>query len=168
MEGGFIKISRNMLDWEWYTETKTMCVFLHCLLKANWKDGRFRGVEVPRGSFITSLPSLCEELNLSTQSVRTALEHLKLTGEITVKIFPHWRMITVVKYNDYQDDNRQNNSQVTGNQQATNRQLTAIEEYKKNKNIKKGKKEPAAPDDESKSKLKQIEKLYFDGIKRSE
>lgn len=168
MEGGFIKIHRKMLDWEWYTDQNTFCVFLHCLFKANWKDGRFRGIEVPRGSFITSLQSLSEELNMSVRSVRTALEHLKSTGELTSKTYPHWRMITVVKYNDYQDDDRQSGRQLTSNRQATDKQPTTIEEYKKNKNIKKGKKEPAAPDDESKSKLKQIEKMYFDGIKRSE
>lgn len=153
MEGGFIKLSRKMLDWEWYTDQNTFCVFLHCLFKANWKDGRFRGIEVPRGSFITSLPSLTEELNMSTQKVRTAIEHLKSTGEITVKIYPHWRMITVVKYCDYQDNNSLTNSQITADQQATNRQLTSIEEYKNYKNNKKGRIEPN-PD------LKAIEDLY--------
>lgn len=167
MEGGFIKLSRKMLEWEWYTDQKTMSVFLHCLLKANWKQGRFRGIEVPRGSFITSLPSLCEELNMSTQSVRTAIDHLKSTGEITVKIFPHWRMITVVKYNDYQEDNRLDNSQVTGNQQASNRQVTAIEEYKNYKNGKKGRYMPTqgvlmeTPEEE----LNEIENLYLEEVK---
>ena len=101
MEGGFIKIHRKILDWEWYTDQNTFCVFLHCLFKANWKDGRFRGIEVPRGSFITSLPSLCEELNMTTHKVRTALDHLIMTGEVAVTRYPHWRMITVVKYNDF-------------------------------------------------------------------
>lgn len=156
MEGGFIKISRKMLAWEWYTDTNTMCVFLHCLLKANWKDGRFRGIEVPRGSFITSLQSLSKELNMSVHSVRTALDHLKSTGELTSKTYPHWRMITVVKYNDYQDDNRLNSKQTTSNQQATNKQLTTIEEYKNNKNIKKGKNNP---------ELKNIEELYLREVK---
>ena len=101
MEGGFIKLSRKMLEWEWYTDQKTMSVFLHCLFKANWKDGRFRGIEVPRGSFITSLPSLTEELNMSTQSVRTALDHLKSTGEITDRTTSKFRVITIKNYESY-------------------------------------------------------------------
>lgn len=163
MEEGYIKISRKLLAWEWYTDEKTMLVFLHCLLKANWKDGRFRGVEVPRGSFVTSLPSLCEELKLTTQNVRTAINHLKATGEITVKTYPHYRMITINKYNEYQYDNRQNNSQVTGNQQATNRQLTAIEEYKEYKNKKNIYSTRRKNPNED---LQNIEELYLDEVRR--
>ena len=163
MEEGYIKISRKLLAWEWYTDEKTMLVFLHCLLKANWKDGRFRGVEVPRGSFVTSLPSLCEELKLTTQNVRTAINHLKSTGEITVKTYPHYRMITINKYNEYQCDNRQNNSQVTGNQQATNRQLTAIEEYKNKKNNKNIYSTPRKKENEE---LRNLEALYMDEVRR--
>lgn len=168
MEGGYIKLHRKMLEWEWYTDQNTFCVFLHCLFKANWKDGRFRGIEVPRGSFITSLQSLSEELNMSVRSVRTALDHLKSTGELTSKSYPHWRMITVVKYNDYQDDDRLNGKQSTSNRQATDKQLTTIEERKNIKNIKNGKKEPAAPDDKSKKALREIERLHLQGVKRSE
>lgn len=162
MEEGYIKISRKLLAWEWYTDEKTMLVFLHCLLKANWKDGRFRGVEVPRGSFVTSLPSLCEELKLTTQNVRTAINHLKSTGEITVKTYPHYRMITINKYNEYQCDNRQDNRQLTGNQQATNRQLTAIEEYKNKKN---NKNIYSTPRKKTNEDLREIEELYLDEVR---
>lgn len=162
MEGGFIKIHRKMLDWEWYTDQNTLCVFLHCLFKANWKDGRFRGIDVPRGSFITSLQSLSEELHMSIKSVRTALDHLKSTGELASKTYPHWRMITVVKYNDYQDDGRLNGNQTASNGQANGRQVATIEEYKNNKNIKKGKN--SIPTEA----LKKIEDMYLreveDGI----
>ena len=158
MEGGFIKISRKMLDWEWYTDGNTMRLFFHCLLKANWKDGRFRGVEVPRGSFITSLPSLSEETNMSIKQVRAAIDHLKATGEVAVRNYPHWRMITVVKYNDYQDKGSLEGSQRAVKGQSKGSQRASIEEYKKNKNIKNGKKEanPA---------LKNIEDLYLQGVK---
>lgn len=151
---GFIKLHRKIVDWEWYTDQNTFCLFLHFLFKANWKDGRFRGIDVPRGSFITSLPSLSEETGLSVRQVRVAIDHLKMTGEVTVKIFPKWRMVTVVKYNDYQCDDRQDDRQVTGKRQASDRQVTAIEEYKKDKNIKKGKNEPNP-------QLKKIEELYM-------
>jgi hypothetical protein len=172
MEEGFVKINRKLTKWEWYTDANTARVFLHCLIMANWKDARFRGKEVPRGSFVTSLPSLCKELKLSVQQVRTAIDHLKSTGEITVTTHPHFRIITVNKYNEFQTDNRQNNRQLTGNQQATNRQLTAIEEYKEYKNIKKGKK--GAPPSGKNSgvggadleALARIEEAYLDEVRR--
>lgn len=168
MEGGYIKLHRKMLEWEWYTDQNTFCVFLHCLFKANWKAGRFRGIEVPRGSFITSLQSLSDELNMSVRSVRTALDHLKSTGELTSKNYPHWRMITVVKYDEYQSDDRLSDKQPTSKRQATDKQPTTIEERKNLNNIKKGKKEPAAPTEKSKNALREIERLHLQGVKRSE
>lgn len=133
MGEGFIKIHRSMLDWEWYKDTNTFALFFHCLLIANWKDGKFMGVAVPRGSFVSSYSQLAEQTNLSVQNVRTAISHLKLTGELTVKSHAKFSVFTVVNYNKYQDDNRLANTQLTDDQQAANRQLTTIEEYKEKK-----------------------------------
>ena len=126
MAEAFIKLHRKMLDWEWYKDTNTFCLFLHCLLIANWKDGRFMGQVIPRGSFVSSYPQLAQQTNMSVQNVRTAINHLKSTGELTVKSHAKFSVFTVVNYCQYQDDNRQ----LTDSQQATNRQLTTIEEGK--------------------------------------
>ncbi len=132
--GGFIQLHRKIVEWEWYQNTNTFRVFLHCLLMANFTDGRFEGVEVKRGQFVTSLPNLAKQTLLSIQQVRTALDHLKLTGEITDKAYAKFRVITVVKYDMYQQDNRQNNSQSTGYQQASNRQSTGNQQQYNNDN----------------------------------
>lgn len=121
----YIKVFRRMLKWEWYTDTNTKVLFLHCLLKANWRDTKWRGRVVRRGEFITSLPSLSKETGLTVQEVRTALNHLKSTGELTDKTYSKFRVITINSYDEYQTINRQSNRQSTGNQQATNRQVTA-------------------------------------------
>ena len=136
---GFILLYRQITEWEWYQNPNTFRVFLHCLLMANFTDGRFEGMDIKRGQFVTSLPNLSKQTKLSIQQVRTALDHLKSTGEITDTSTSKYRVITVVKYNDYQQDNRQNNSQSTGNQQASNSQSTGEQQqYKKNnKEIKK-------------------------------
>lgn len=89
------------------------------------------GHEIPRGSFVTSYPQLAQQTNLSIQNVRTAIYHLKSTGELTVKTTPRFSIITVTNYLLYQDDNRQANSLITDDQQAPNSQLTTIEEGKK-------------------------------------
>ena len=136
MNAGFILLYRQITDWEWYQNPNTFRVFLHCLLMANFTDGRFEGKPVNRGQFVTSLPNLAKQTSLSIQQVRTALDHLKSTGEITDKAYPKYRVITVVKYDDYQKDNRQNNSQSTGNQQADNRQSTGNQQqYNNNNNV---------------------------------
>ena len=125
-----------MLDWEWYDDVNTCRVFIHCLLKANWKSGSWHGISYDPGQFITSLPSLAAETHLSIQQVRTALSHLKSTGEITDIQQANCRVITVNNWNEYQGDNRQSNRQSTGSQQTINRQSTADKEYKEIKESK--------------------------------
>ena len=127
----YVKISGKILEWEWYKDVNTKVVFFHILLKANWKNGRFQGMEIPRGSFATSYQSLAEETGPTVMNVRTAIKHLKLTQEITVSQHSKFSVITVKNYDAYQTVNKVANNQLTGNQQATNRQLTTIEEGKK-------------------------------------
>ena len=38
---GWIKIHRQILEWEWYSDTNTFRVFLHLLLKANHKEKKY-------------------------------------------------------------------------------------------------------------------------------
>lgn len=136
---GYIKLDRKMLEWEWYHNTNTKVLFLHCLLKANWKEAKFEGVTIPKGGFVTSYPHLAKQTGLSVQQVRTALEHLKSTGELTV--YPHAKFSVVIvnNYIQYQDDNTVVNSLSTGNQQAINSLSTTIEEEKEGKKNKKKK-----------------------------
>lgn len=113
MDGGFIKIDRGILDWEWYSDINTTRLFIHLILKANWKDGRFQGQEIKRGSFVTSYPKLAEETELTVNQVRTSLSKLKSTGEITVKSQSKFSVITVKNYCLYQDISQANHSQIT-------------------------------------------------------
>ena len=77
--GGFIVIYRDILNWEWYTDVNTAHLFVHCILKANHTDANWRGVEIKRGSFITSLQSLSTETGLTVKQVRNSLEKLEKT-----------------------------------------------------------------------------------------
>jgi len=131
LDGGFIKIDRGILDWEWYSDINTTRLFIHLILKANWKDGRFQGQEIKRGSFVTSYPKLAEETELTVNQVRTSLSKLKSTGEITVKSQSKFSVITVKNYCLYQDISQANHSQITDKPQTNHSQITTIEESKK-------------------------------------
>ena len=145
----FIKLYKKMLKWEWYDDTNTKILFLHCLLKANWEVTHWHGVELKPGQFITSLPNLAKETHLSVMQVRTALKHLNVTGEITDKPQAKYRVITVNNWCQYQGDNRQRNRQVTGKQQDDNRQITSVKEYKEYKEEKEIKEYKYYPNDET-------------------
>ena len=85
MNKGFVVLHRKITEWEWYSDTNTLRVFLHLLLTANHKPSKFRGFEVGRGQIIIGRKALAENLNLTEREVRTAIDHLKTTGELTIK-----------------------------------------------------------------------------------
>ena len=120
MNEGYIKINRSMAKWEWYKDMNTKAVFLHLLIMANWKDGRYRGDVIPRGSLVTGRKKLAEELGISEQSVRTSLNHLKSTNEITIKSSSKYSVITINNYEKYQGINQVPNQQLTNDQPTTN------------------------------------------------
>ena len=124
--GNYIRLYRKITNWEWYSDGNTMRVFLHLLLTANWKDGRYRGFEIPRGSTVIGRKALAKTLKISEQEVRTSLFHLQSTNEITMKSTNKFTIVTLVNYDNYQvfanESNQQNNQQ--SNQQLTNNQPT--------------------------------------------
>ena len=135
ISAGFILLHRKITEWEWYQNPNTFRVFLHCLLKANFTDGRFEGKDVRRGQFVTSLDHLSKETQLSIKEVRTALNHLIGTGELASQSFNRFRIITVIKYNDYQDKDKQNGRQAASNGQAEGRQRAGKgQQYNNNNN----------------------------------
>lgn len=122
---------RKLFEWGWYQEINTCRLFVHMLLKANWRDGEFKGTTVPRGSFVSSYPHLAEECGLTINELRTALKHLKSTGEVTVKTTNKYSIFTVNNYCKYQDTNRQDDTQGTGNAISINSPLTIIDKGNK-------------------------------------
>ena len=136
MNNGYIKIHRKFLDWEWYSNINDCRLFIHCLFKANWKDGYFEGILIPRGSFATSISNLAKETGLTVQQVRTSLKHLNSTSNLTNIRHSKFSIISINNYEKYQVNNKVDNNQLTINQQTDNNQITTIEEYKEsNKEI---------------------------------
>lgn len=108
--GGWIKLHRSFLNWEWYSDSNTKSVFLHLLLTANIEDKISHGILVRRGQTITSYVSLSTSLRLSERQARTAIDHLKSTGEVSVKRYSKFSLITIVNYDKYQNSSRLENN----------------------------------------------------------
>jgi len=140
MGKGWIKLHRQFLEWEWYDEPNCTRVFLHCLLKANHKDKRYRGDVIKRGTFVTSLEVLSHELNITTQQLRTVFKKLESTGEINRQSNRRGTVVTVCNYDTYQDvdsdSNTRSNKQLTNKQQTSNKQVTTTKNEKNDKNVK--------------------------------
>jgi len=115
---GWIKLFRKFREWRWYKDDKTKSVFIELLLLANHKDHAWQGMTVQRGQLVTSLPSIAKALGISVQNVRTALDHLVSTGEISQEITNSYRLVTVNNWAIYQGEEGEKTDEVTGDQQA--------------------------------------------------
>ena len=139
MDEGYIKLFRSMTKWEWYSDTNTKAVFLHLLLNANLEETRYMNHVIPKGGLVIGRKRLAESLGISEQNVRTALNHLKLTNEITIESTNRFSIVTIVNWEKYQASKRQatnkSTNNLTNNQPAVNQQLTTEKEYK-NKELK--------------------------------
>lgn len=109
--GGFIVVYRDILQWEWYTDVNTAHLFIHCILKANHADANWRGIEIQRGSFITSLQKLSTETGLTVKQVRNSLEKLEKTGEVANCSTSKYRIVTIKNYDVYQNEGKQKGKQ---------------------------------------------------------
>ena len=111
----YIVLNRKILRWELWEDHNATRLFLYILLKANFKDvaDEKAGITVPRGSVKVSMPRLCKEVGLTRQEIRTSLKKLiatkSITESVTKKTKATIRIITVVKYDEYQFANKIDN-----------------------------------------------------------
>ena len=146
---GWISLHRKLVEWEWYSDANTMRLFVHCLLKANHVDKKWRGIDISRGQFLTSINSLSRELRLSSQKIRTSISKLKSTGEITIKTTSKYSMISITCYDSYQGDNKLENKQATNKQQTNNKQITTTNNDNNDNNDNKMKNKRFSPPSEN-------------------
>lgn len=182
----WIKIFRELLQWEWFQKAEMVQLFIYLLLKASCADKQWQGITVKRGQLVTSNATIRQDLRLSEQQIRTCIKRLISTGEITYKSTNRYVIITICNYDKYQEfgsqaneqNNEQTNNQSTDEQRAINEQSTTSKEIKnirsKEYNIKDIKQESGSNDqlpsasDEAKAvepAKSKTEKLPFKEIK---
>ncbi len=133
--GGWIKIHRKMLDWEWFTEANTAHFFQYCLLSANTTDRVWRGITIERGSFISSLPNMSEQTGLTIRSIRTAISRLISTHELTCETTHKYTKITVCKYEQYQYIEESKRQSKRHTERQTNDRQTTCKRHANDTNI---------------------------------
>lgn len=138
MERGWIKLYRKFTDWEWYGDVTMMGFFVHLLIKANFEDKQWHGIMVKRGQVITSRERLSKELNISVRCVRTCIDRLIKSGNVTRETTNQMTILTICNYDIYQDvmtskrpTKRPSNDQRTTNERpTTDQQPTTTKERK--------------------------------------
>ena len=98
MTDSFIPLSRALLDWDWHDEPKTGWLYVVMLMMANHEETRWRGETLRRGQLLTGRKQLSIASGLTEDEVRTALGHLKKTGDINVTTKNKYSIVTMLRY----------------------------------------------------------------------
>lgn len=180
MEGTFIKLDRKILNWEWFDDPIMFKFFVYLLLKANHKNRYWQGVEIKKGQLITSRLKLALALNLTERQIRTCINRLKMTNEITIETTNRFTVITICKYVIYQSgkniydqpDDQPDDQPTTSQRPASDQRATTTKECKEyNKNVKNvknlGKSENEIFEKKNKENF-QLNKIYVGGYKNAE
>ena len=138
---GWIKIHRKIMDNCIYKDAHLLHLFIHCLLKANHKANKFlfndKEMIIERGQFITGRLQLAEDLNVNSSLVYRKLKILENLKIVNIKSNNKFSLVTVLKYNTYQDlinTNEQQNGQQANNKRTTNEQQANTNKKDKNDN----------------------------------
>ena len=132
LDKGYIKLWRSMLTWEWYDDPPTKDVYLHLILTASISPSIWHGIEIPRGSLVSSYRKIAKQTGLTIQQARTAISHLETTGEITRSAHSKFTVFTLNNYDKFQEVTQKTTSKSLKNQQAKPNKTTFNQHQYKN------------------------------------
>ena len=109
---------RKMVDWEHYKDIATKVLFLHLLLSAAYEETENEnGFIIHSGYVLTSIRQLADETGLTVRQVRTSLEKLEATHEVTRTATHKSTLIKLEKWAFYQGEEKKATQRAT--QQTT-------------------------------------------------
>lgn len=113
----YIKLYKKLTQWQWYKDGNTLRLFIDLLLEANFEDSKVGYQIIKRGQCLTSIKRIHENTGLTIKQIRTSLDKLEKSGEIGKQTTNKYSIITINKYNDYQEMGKQrtNKRQTKGN-----------------------------------------------------
>ncbi len=141
MHRGFISIWRKVVDnRSWSRGPLHRALLVTLLVKANWKDGYFRGRTIKAGQLATSAASLADELQTPRTTVQRLLSDLKEDGLVTIEnVGNRYSLISITNWHTYQGSKNESGLQMS-NQWAADGHNQTIKQVNKEK-----KKEIALP-----------------------
>ena len=123
MNKGYVKLWRKALDSGMLKNHEVWVFWTYCLLKATHKPCKAiignQEVFLEPGQFVFGRRKAAEETNLSERQIRTCLDILKKWENVTIKTTNKYSVITIVKWQIYQQSIYENDHQ--NDQQPANK-----------------------------------------------
>jgi uncharacterized phage protein (TIGR02220 family) len=115
--GGWIKLHRALKYSDVYQDSERLHLWLHLLLSANYEPADVlldngRVIHLEPGQMLTGRVRLAKETGLDEYKIQRSLKRLELAQQIAQQNYSKYRIITIVKWEEYQGDAQQN-AQIT-------------------------------------------------------
>jgi len=115
MNRGYVRLWRKSLEAGWIKNHKLWAFWTWCLLKASHKKFDaivgLQRVNLLPGQFVFGLKKASEETGLTIREIRTILNFLKKSGNLTIKTTNKFSVITIINWNSYQAEESEYNTQ---------------------------------------------------------
>lgn len=134
--GGWVKLHRKLLEWEWYEDAHMVHLLVHLLLTASHENREYKGLTIKRGQVVTSIKELAEALGTPESSTRLRIKRLKNCNFISIKVAHNRTTITICNYDSYQE--RQTNRCERNAKDVRKKCERNAEAHNNNRNNKKG------------------------------
>lgn len=135
--GGWIKLHRKLLNNPLTSRPAWAWLWVYLLLKASHEENSIiwnkKPLVIKRGQLLTGRNTMSKETGVTAQSIRSCLDYLKSTNQVTIQTSNKWSIITICNYEQYQEVT----NEVTNEQPTNNQPVTTYKNDKKVKNDKK-------------------------------
>ncbi len=151
---GWIKLHRKLLDNPIATkDSDYLAVWIYLLLNSTHKktNALFRGKRIilQEGELITGIISISKKLKVNKDKIQRILKSFENDKQINQQTSNKNRLISIINWNNYQDNDKQFDKQVINNCETTDKQVIT---NKNDKNIKNDKNNIVASVKASKSR----------------
>jgi hypothetical protein len=145
---GWIKLHRCLIDSFVFANPTTLKIWIWLLIKATKKKRiislkigvGFQDIEINPGELIFGRFKAEEQLNIDGSTIYKHIKKLEDSGNIMLISNNHYTIITICKWNDYQDNEtikeQPDNNQVTAKEQQSNNRVTTEEHKQESKEYK--------------------------------
>ena len=136
---GWVKLQRQFVNWQWFKDGPTLHVFVYMLCNANnAANFNCHGTVLQPGQLITGRKAIATACGLTERAVRTAINHLKTTNEITTTTTNKFTVVTLTNWAKYQNKGAETTNKTTNkqsNERPTTDHIQEYKEYKEDKEV---------------------------------
>lgn len=104
--GGWVKLHRKLLEWEWYGDAHMVHLLVHLLLTATHEDRKYKGLTIKRGQLVITIENLANALGTSKTSTWRRLKRLENRMVVEIKVEHGETLVTICNFDSYQENKK--------------------------------------------------------------